>query len=203
MLDSKKKLLCIFSFVFILLIVSGCNSNQQPNQENPPTDVGLNQLLENVNQNNTFVFEGIPWLISKEEVIQQKQLNDIQIKEDDRIVVEGKLLLDTSIKQHVIYTFEQDQLVSGEYLFQTNEKDQLDELGKKVKEILAESFPVPLTNNLDILDPSASSAENNEQIMWKGTDESYVRVSVLANDTSDYTLIIQISSPHPGKNSLQ
>jgi len=199
--NSRKIWFCILSVICFLFIVSCSNSSKEPIEEDSFLYEGIRQLLEPMHQNNTFVIEGIPWLISKAEVIQQKQLIDIQIDEMDRIVVEGKL--EPSMKQHVIYNFENDQLVSGEYWFSTIEIDRFDELGLTIKKILQESFPAPRTTNLDFLDAATASAGKKENIMWQGSDQSYMRVNVLTSDASEFMLQIHIASPIGEKNSLQ
>jgi len=164
---------------------------------------GVNQLLVSIHQNETFVFGELPWLISKEEVIQQIERMEIEIDDIDRLVVEGKLSLDPAIKQHVIYKFENEQLVSGEYWFRTTEKDQFDELGSAIKDVLIEVFPEPSSTNLDALDTATVSAEQHESIMWQGSDRSNMQVNLLSNDASEYILQIQLSSPVAERKSLQ
>lgn len=203
--SSKKAWFCILLVVCALFVASGCKSlsNQPPVKEDLSLSEGISQLLESVLDSDTFVFEEMPWLMSKEEVIQQKQVVDIQINEINRLVVGGKLPLEPAMKQHIIYNFENDQLVSGEYWFITTEQALFDELGLAVKGVVQESFPEPRSTNLDTLDTATASAEKHEMIMWQGTDRSYMRVSMLTNEASEFTLQIQVSSPLGERNSLQ
>ena len=194
---SKKLLLCILAFTLTLLVVSGCNGSGKESSKKASSSLYevVRPLLETVHKDNTFVFEEIPWLISKEGVIQQKQLTGIQIDDIDRLLVKGKLPLDDSIQQHIIYNFEENQLVSGAYLFITSEKELFDELGLAVKDVIQESFPEPRSTNFNTLDSAAASAEKNESIMWQGSDKSYMWVNMLTNESSELILQIQIASP--------
>jgi len=200
----RKIWLCILSVICSLFIASACsNSSKEPIDEDFSLDEEIRQILEPMHHNNTFVMEGIPWLSSKAELIQHKQLIDIQIDEMDRIVVEVKVEPSMNLKQHVIYNFEDDQLVSGEVLFSTAEKDRFDELGLTIKQILQKSFPEPRSANLNALDAASASAENNENIMWQGSDRSYMRLNMLTSDASEFILQIHIASPIAERNSLQ
>lgn len=166
-------------------------------------DGSLSQLLEKTSKDGSFLFENLPWLISKQEVIDQQVQGAIQSEETNRIIVEGALDLDAEVEQTVIYNFQDDQLVSGEYWFVTSDEQYFVEMGKELKALLTNGLSEPRTNNLAVLDQAARSSEQGEHMIWEGLDRSGLRINLLMTDQGDYLLQIHATSPQPEREGLQ
>ncbi|OPA73610.1 hypothetical protein BVG16_27780 [Paenibacillus selenitireducens] len=162
---TKTLIFCIISVLCVVLIISGCGSNKQPVQGGSSSE-GLDQLLAKTNQDGAFVFERLPWLISKQEVIEKQKLDNIQSKDADRLIGAGSIPLDASVKQTVIYNFQDDQLVSGEYWFTTSDKNHFVELGKELKGLFSKSLSEPQTGNIALLDQADVSAQQGGIVAW-------------------------------------
>lgn len=167
------------------------------------SDGSLSQLLDKTSKDGSFLFENLPWLITKQEVIDQQVQGAIQSEETDRLVVEGDFDLDAKVKQTVIYNFQDDQLVSGEYWFVTSDEQYFVEMGKELKALLTNGLSEPRTNNLAVLDQAARSSEQGEHMIWEGLDLSGLRINLLMTDQGDYLLQIHATSPQPEREGLQ
>lgn len=159
-------------------------------------------MLGRLSKDGAFIFEGLPWLVAKQEIIGQLKEDAIQSEETDRILVEVGLSLDTKVKQTVIYNFQDDQLVSGEYLFITSDDQYFAEMGKELKALFAEGFSGPLTMNLAVLDQADASSRQEEHIIWEGSDRSSLRLNLLTTEQGDYLLQIHGTSPQPEREGL-
>lgn len=203
MIKSKALVFFMISLLSVLLISSGCSSNKQPAQESSSFEGDLGQLLEKTSKDGAFIFEGLPWLVAKQEIIGQQKEDAIQSEETDRILVEGGLSLGTKVKQTVIYNFQDDQLVSGEYLFITSDDQYFAEMGKELKALFTEGFSEPLTMNLAVLDQADASSRQEEHIIWEGSDRSRLRLNLLTTEQGDFLLQIHVTSPQPEREGLQ
>ncbi|GIQ63966.1 hypothetical protein PACILC2_25340 [Paenibacillus cisolokensis] len=193
----------LFSVIFVAFISSGCSSNDKPSEEQPALGK-LDQLLTNIQQDGNYVFDGLPWLTAKEDVMEERKLSQAS-SNGDSITVEGKFPLDDSVKQLVVYRFQDDQLVSGEYLFSMTDKNHFAALCNELKELVSKSLEKPISNDLNVLDDAETSAEQGKVVMWEGKDRSNLRISLLTttnNGKSEYLLQIQTTSPLPERKDL-
>lgn len=202
---NKAKTLVLYTILLlsVLLIASACNSNKQPVQGSASFEGNLSQLLEKTSKDGSFIFENLPWLVSKQEVIDKQKQGAIQSEDTDRLVVEGALDLDAKVKQTVIYNFQDDQFVSGEYWFVTSDEQYFVEMGKELKSILTKGLSEPKTNNLGVLDQADRSSQQGEHIIWEGLDRSGLRLNLSLTDQGDYLLQIHSTSPQPEREGLQ
>lgn len=202
MIKSKTLAFLMTSLVSVLLVVSGCSQTERPPSGSASLEGDMKQLIEKTNKDGTFLFEGLPWLISKQEVIDQQQQAAIQSVETDRLLVEGALSLDAKVKQMLVYHFTDDQFVSGEYLFITSDDQYFIEMGRELK-ALTKEYPEPMTNNLAVLDQADASSRQVEHIIWEGSDRSSLQINLLTTEQGDYLLQIHVMSPQPERKTLQ
>lgn len=195
--------LCLITVLSVVITASGCSFHKKSAQSEIYTysDETLGQLLAATYQEGTFIFEGLPWLISKQEVIDKQKL--IQSDDDDWLIVEGTFPLNASIKQTVIYNFQDDQLVSGEYRFATSDNNRFAELGKELGALLSKWLPKPRTENIEILDQADISAQQGNNLLWQGVDRSSMKVSLSVTGQEDYLLLMHVASPLPEREGLK
>ncbi|RXZ80530.1 hypothetical protein EBB07_18445 [Paenibacillaceae bacterium] len=194
---------CLLATLVVMLI-GGCASNNKPSEPQSSADQ-LNQLVTNIHQDGNYIFEGQEWMASKEDVVKAKALNEAEAAENNRLITEGDFPLDESFKQLVVYNFEDDQLVSGEYLFSTADKEKFSSLSKELKALLSSSLEAPISNDLSLLDEAEAAAEQGQHVMWEGKNQSNLRLNVLTatnEGKTEYLIQIQSNSPRPEKKSL-
>lgn len=194
------------SLLCMVLVVSGCfSAGASPN--NVSAGSAAEQVLSRVHQDGSFVFEELPWLTSREEAVKQKKLDDAA-PDKDAVQSKGSLPVDKSIEQIVTYTFQEDKLVSGEYVFLVPDKGLFTGLAGELKEALAKStLGTPMTNNSNALDQADESAQAGKSIAWEGKDGSHMKINLLSAKLPDgkpgYMLQIQSGSPLPERKSLK
>ncbi|GAB2698781.1 hypothetical protein ACFQWB_00185 [Paenibacillus thermoaerophilus] len=202
-IKNKSSPLFFILFLFCMaLLVSGCFSDKT-SRENPSAAGTFDQLLPNIHQNGTFVFEGLPWLISGQEVMNRQQLVHAPSEQADVLIVEGNSPTEGPVKQITVYKFEDDRLVSGEYGFLTSDQDRFVELVEELQGLLSESLGTPFANDLSVLDPTGDFARQAKHVAWQGTDRSQLRVNVSTTEQQEYFLHMQIASPLPERQGLQ
>ncbi len=182
-------------------------------QGNPPpqgTNTGkkeFGQSLSELHQEESYVFDGMPWLASKEEVLAQKQMDRNWSEDGDMLTREGDLFLDPSIRQYVIYIFQDNRLVSGEYRFVIEDKSLFTKLSKEMLATLSKEFPIPLGNSLNTLDLEQDHSLQEKNVLWEGKDRSTLNINIIppgsGSNYYDYILQIKSSSPLPERKSLQ
>ncbi|MBZ4665067.1 hypothetical protein [Mahella sp.] len=170
----------------------------------------FDQLLTSLYQEGKYIFEDLPWLISKEEVMERKQLNDNNSVREDLLKIDGIFPFnDSSLEQTVLFVFEDDKFVSGEYLFSTADHDEFIKFCEELKTHLEKSLPKPFGNDLSVFDnaKNVDTDGQGESVSWKGEDGSYLMVDLLAaaqeDDKKQYIIQIQSTSPLPEKEGLQ
>jgi len=196
--------LCIFFTLWIALISSGCTPNGGP----ATTVKDFDQLLTSLHQRGKYVFEDLSWLISKAEVMKQKQLNDSHSLRDDLLKIEGTFPFNnSSLEQTVLFIFDDDKFVSGEYLFSTTNQDQFIKFCEELKTRLKKSLPEPFGNDLSVLNNAKNIGAQGKSVMWKGEDGSYLRINLFTTaqegDKMRYTVQIKSESPAPERKGLQ
>lgn len=185
--------------LFILTVVgalsiAGCSSNKETEPLEAASEGSLAQLVEMTRQDEVFVMEGLPWLITKQEVKDSLEQKEIQLEEEDRLVVYGDLSLDDAVEHTVIYYFQEDQLVSGENWFVTTDESSFTEWGGQMHG-LVKNFPEPITQNVDVLKQADTSARNKEHIIWEGEDRSNLRLNLSTTEADEFLLQFQVISP--------
>ncbi|MDK2902102.1 MAG: hypothetical protein PWQ93_21 [Clostridiales bacterium] len=205
---NMKKLACLCTFfaLWIVLIIGGCTSNGA----STATVKDFDQLLTSLHQEEKYIFEDLPWLISKEEVMERKQLNENNSVREDLLKIDGGFPFnDSSLEQTVLFVFEDDKFVSGEYLFSTADQDEFIKFCEELKTHLEKSLPKPFGNDLSVFDnaKNVDTDGQGESVSWKGEDGSYLMVDLLAaaqeDDKTQYIVQIQSTSPLPEKEGLQ
>lgn len=165
------------------------------------------QALSELYQEENFVFDGLPWLASKEEVLAQKQIDRSFSEDGGMLTRKGDFPLDPSIWQYVIYIFEDNRLVSGEYRFVIEDKSLFTKLSKEMLAILSKEFPKPQGNSLNALDLEQDHSYQEKNVLWEGKDRSTLKITITPpgsqSNYSDYILQIKSSSPLPERKSLQ
>lgn len=202
----RKPGIVALSLLCMVLVVSGCFS-AGASPDKPSAGSAADQVLSRVHQDGSFVFEELPWLTTREGVVKQKKLDDAA-PDKDNIQAKGSLLVDTSIEQLVTYTFQDDKLVSGEYVFLMLDKGLFTELAGELKEALAKStLGTPMSNNLNVLDQADESATAGKSVAWEGKNGSHLKINLLMTKLQDgkpgYMLQIQSGSPLPERKSLK
>lgn len=183
---------------------------EQGNQPPQGTNAGkkeFGQALSELHQEGSYVFDGLPWLVSREEVLAQKQMDRSWSEDGDMLTRKGDLPLDPSIRQYVIYIFEDNRLVSGEYSFSIEDKSLFSKLSKEMLAILSKEFPKPSGNSLNVLDLEQDLSLQEKNVLWEGKDRSTLKITIIPpgsqSNYQDYILQIKSSSPLPERKSLQ
>jgi len=107
----------------------------------------------------------------------------------------------------VLFVFDDDKFVSGEYLFSTANQDQFTKFCKELKTRLEKSLPEPFGNDLSVLDDAKNVDAQGKSVMWKGEDGSYLRINLFTTaqegDKTQYTVQIKSEAPAPERKGLQ
>lgn len=164
-------------------------------------------LLDNIYQDGGYVFGGMPWLASIQDVKEQKQLNtDNQTNNIEMLAAEGTFPLDSSVKQTAVYKFQDGQLVSGEYLFSFTDKDSFAHFSSELEATLSQTMSEPFANDLSILKHADDASAQGKTVAWKGNDLSYLRITLFTGLEPDgeatYSILIQTTSPLPPRKEL-
>nr|WP_302729731.1 hypothetical protein [Saccharibacillus sp. CPCC 101409] len=178
--------------------VAGINVNSTSNELEP--------LKADIYRDEKFVFGGLQWNIEKEKIIKEKHIENPDIPNSDLLMSDGDLDLEAVIRQDLLYNFQDDRLVSGEYLFFSFEREPLERLILKLKDLLSSDFPQPLSSDFSLLNEPDKVLEEEVQITWKAEDESYLRLNVLqtARDGKEgYLVQIKVDSPLIEKNMFK
>jgi hypothetical protein len=200
--------LSIFIFVgWFIPSMEKTNRTSDPGKNIPFTGKDFDKLLSSVYRDGVFVFDNLPWLVSKQEVMQQKLLDDRASELEDALKAESRYAFnDSPLNQTVIYRFSDDQLVSGEYLFLLSHQDQFIEFCKELKTHLSQSLPKPFGNDLNVLDRADEVPAGGLSVLWEGQDRSTLSVYLLTNagqsGEMEYAVLIKSASPLPDRKSL-
>ncbi|TDQ42358.1 hypothetical protein [Aureibacillus halotolerans] len=190
----------LLSLLFILSACSGVSgSNQSSSQPEH-----LEPLVENIYTQNSFVFQGFDWLTSSDEIAEHENLQGTPLDDADRYVVEGEFPLYENIKQNMIYTFEDHQLVSGRYVFSTANPDTFDQLAEYIEQILSSALPGPTSTESEPLNHHTAMKDNHIEIRWEAEDTSTLVVNVdQYSEGGSYFLSLTLGSPMPEVKSLK
>ncbi|MFD2117341.1 hypothetical protein ACFSTH_10215 [Paenibacillus yanchengensis] len=200
----KNASILLYGLVFLLIstfIVSGCTKVKENNELIIQND--LKQQLITMAEIEVYSFENFPWSVNKQAVIDQLKNETIQSNETNRIIVASDLLSNSNMQQQVIYNFEEEQLISGEYWFITTDDNQFNSLLETMNLLLSEHFPSPKSDNLEKLEHAIRSGASDVNIMWQGSDNSYFYVKIGTTEQNKKVLQIHITSPRSEQNSLK
>lgn len=206
-----RKSAVFLTIISLILNGAACGKADPPARDDSSIGETLDLLLANIHRDGTFGFEGLSWMVSRREITEQKNPdpgppNQSRNEEDDRLIVEGHFPLDASVKQKVVYVFEDDRLVSGEYWFYTSDGKRFAELCNALRGRLAESLAAPLANDLNMLDPAHWDRPEKNTVSWEGTDRSQLWIQVLGaaqhGGEGEYMLLIKTASPLPERETL-
>lgn len=195
--------ICLLACLMTVFI-GGCVSNQN-STEGDSSSYPLNKLTSDLYENGNYIFEGQKWLTAKPEIAKTNNQDEVQKgDQQDRIITKGEFALTENVEQFIIYNFEDDKLVSGEYVFSTADKETFLSVAKELQASLS-SLQAPISNDLSVLDTADSAAAQGQHIMWEGEDQSNLRLNVLTSmDEGEklYLLQVQSSSPLPQRKTL-
>lgn len=190
------------SLFLLLLIINGCS---KPSESQDVSMLGeLEQIVSDVVQGEEFTFAELPWFAQRQQIIATVVADDIESEEENRLVVTGKILAvaEKDVEQRIVYNFENDQFVSGEYWFIVASEKQYNSLAMELKALLTEQLPVPMTNNMSVLDQASNIAQGGEQLIWQGQNNTSFRISLGKIEKDRYVLQIHITAPRPDKKSV-
>lgn len=190
-MKSKINIFLLPFLLITILIVSGCNSNTGSSASASDSYV---ELLKSLHQDGGFVFEGQPWFSSRNDVAEQQKIEDS--KATDFLKSEGVFALEKGpLTKITLFRFSDEEFVSGEYLFSTDDKELFTQFVNSLKTELAGDFPKPRSTDLNAL-VADDSAQGNS-VLWEGEDNSRLSITILGKqDTeSTYNLLIKSSSP--------
>lgn len=190
-MKSKINIFLLPFLLITILVVSGCNSNTGSSAS---ASDSYAELLKSLHQDGGFVFEGQPWFSSRNDVAEQQKIEDS--KDTDFLKSEGVFALEKgSLTKITLFRFSDEKLVSGEYLFTTDDKELFAQFVNSLKTELAGDFPKPRSIDLNAL-VADDSAQGNS-VLWEGEDNSRLSITILGKqDTeSTYNLLIKSSSP--------
>lgn len=193
-MKSKINIFLLPFLLITILIVSGCNSNTGSSAS---ASDSYAELLKSLHQDGRFVFEGQPWFSSRNDVAEQQKIEDS--KDTDFLKSEGVFALEKgSLTKITLFRFSDEKLVSGEYLFTTDDKELFTQFVNSLKTELAGDFPKPQSIDLNVL-VADDSAQGNS-VLWEGEDNSRLSITILGQDTeSKFILLIKSSSPLASK----
>lgn len=191
-MKSKINIFLLPFLLITLLVGSGCNSTTGSSASD-----SYAELLNSLHQNGGFVFEGQPWFSLRNDVAKQQKIEDS--KDTDFLKLEGVFALEKgSLTKITIFRFSDEEFVSGEYLFTTDDKELFTQFVNSLKIELAGDFPKPQSIDLNAL-VADDSAQGNS-VLWEGEDNSRLSITILGQDTeSKYILLIKSSSPLASK----
>lgn len=198
-------LLFIFNHQFNFIELGFSNGNENYD------GVRSNILLENVvsEDGKEYKFEKIPWFSTKQELIDS---GHIPSDFDDHVTIQAdgeSIMLDNNItfkdpqsEAKVVYKFQYDLFIGGEYIIMAEDEDDLVRIGTDLKDKVSEHFPGPVEGTLDGLseDTIRGIRHGNSQgaSWWKGDnniDHSSFEIGI--SKTADGEGIIRLSVKPP------
>ena len=181
----KLKFLCLLLVTVVLLTFVSCKQNNGNNLDEE-------KIFGNVisTTDNGFEFQDIEWM-SKQAVIKEKVPEASYEEKLSRFKTQDKYDDKEII---VLYTMQDDQFCSGEFLIKFDKESDYELYLSKMKEQAEDFFKVqPMSNSLDdLLDGKEAS--------WEGKDKSYVRISPFGEgDFYENTISIKVEAPKDTK----
>ena len=187
-MKAVKSITLLFLLAIFALIMIGCQSSQN--------DLRSDDLLGNLISENEdgFVFEQIVWGTTKQELIEENHIPEGATDGDAE-----SLILDDKIKfknpkstATVIYQFQDDLFIGGEYHIETGNVDDLVLIAGKLKDQLSKDVGEPDSNTLDELSEESIRRGSNGVAYL---DDGNGSLEVLFPENIDSTLTIKIRGP--------
>ncbi|WP_159881442.1 M56 family metallopeptidase [Paenibacillus puerhi] len=190
----------------ILVACTAYTGSDKTTSASSDNQTRFNELVKSIQSRDGFGFEGLPWLITRQELIATRKISSYETGED-RLITAADILQDSpSLTQRVVYHFTDDQFVSGEYWLITSDKDRFAAWNQELKASLSQSLPQPTSNDLRVLEQADEAGTQGKVVAWQGTDGS--RLSIHLGEAApqgeevSYVLQIKSSSPLPPRRSL-
>lgn len=194
----------LISFIMFLMLclsmVTGCQSSNGDGSRSQT-------LLDNVvsKDGKGYEFEQIPWFTEKSELMKERGLRD----EDVTMIPKGEMLTvnkkvafkKPKVEATIIYNFQDDQFVSGEYVITADNEDDLVRISTELKEMLDE-FSEPSSNTLDELAEEAIRDGTSSGVRWFNEDNNSFVISI-PEPKSKYILTLSVHAPIEGKKRLK
>lgn len=168
---------------------------------------GHEALAANIYKQEQFVFEGIPWFAGQAEVKEQSGLDGNAEELEDRLVADGTLFPGlSSIEQKTVYIFSGDQLVSGEYIFRSADKEVFNVFGAELAASLEKRLPEPASHNLALLKQAGDAPAGGSSVQWQAADGSRLTVALFVQEAAggggEYMVQVKSSAPLEPPQSL-
>lgn len=170
---SVKSICSLILVLIFILLFTGCQSQ---------SDVRSDTLLDNFvsKENDGFVFEQIPWKMTKKELIDNGHIPSKGVTDDGN----GFLILDDKItfKEPRVdatarYLFHEDMFFGGDYIIQPDSQDELVRVATELRNLLIKELGEPENGPLKIL--SEESIRNGSQEgMMQYISEDYTSLDI-------------------------
>lgn len=181
---SRKSMILLYPLMLLLFVACQKNSSDY--------------LLDSIQVSEDFVFEGLEWHTSYDDVIKQKHITEDDIIVDAMdtrgsfITKEEIRFKDLDIPLTAQYIFIDKELVAGDYHARIDEEDYLN-VGKKLYELFTNELDDPKEGNLDIL-LELPKLGSSTSVSWK-LGKGRLSVSVYKYpDLPSYSLLINLVS---------
>lgn len=199
--SNRIKLVVFTLFLLIgLTILAGCESKG--------TEHGRSStLLDNViaKDGKSYEFEQTPWFTTREDLLKLRDLQDqdiTMIPEEEVLKVNKKVAFQhPKTEAMVLYHFQDDQLVSGEYCIAAGSEDELVRISSELQKTLEQYFPQPSSNSLDELAEEKIRSWKSSGVSWSNEDHNSFDLS-FPEPKSEYMLILSVHAPRETKKSL-
>lgn len=184
----KLKTVRLVSLLFLLvtfsLIITGCQT--------PQKEVRSENLIDNLISeiDEGFVFEQISWGKRKEDLFDERHILKIELEDPDAdaLVLDDKASFkNPNTDATVIYQFEDDLFIGGEYVIETKDEDDLVKIAGEIKEQLSKAVGEPDSNTLDEL--SEESVRNGSNgIAYLDHGEGSLEILFTQNSATSLTI---------------
>lgn len=173
--------------------------------------VRSNILLENVisEDGEEYRFEQIPWFSTKQELVDS---GHIPSDFDDHVTIQSdgeSIMLNNNItfkdpqsEAKVIYKFQHDLFIGGEYIIMTKDDDDLVRIGTDLKSKVSERFPEPIQGTLDGLSEDTIRDVRHGQSLgaswWEGENNieySSFEISIMKTESGEGTIRLAVRPP--------
>lgn len=196
MCDLKLKIVKTTSILFLLAIFSfimiGCQTAQS-SQNDVRKDNLLDNLISEIDEG--FVFEQIAWGKTKQDLFDERHILKIDLENPDAetLVLDDKASFkDPKTDAIVVYQFEDDLFIGGEYVIEAKDQDDLVKIAGKIKDQLSKAVGEPDSNTLDEL--SEESVRNGSNGLTY-LDDGKGSLEVLFPLNSDTSFTIKTRGP--------
>ncbi|MCT4543038.1 MAG: hypothetical protein N4A63_05820 [Vallitalea sp.] len=178
-------ILCLLSVFFIFVY---------PNTSSPKTD----NVLKNLAKEDNFVFENNQWFTTKEEVIENNDLDiaDLKNNSDDILVTKTYLSNELGVDVHKSFYFSSNILVSAGYIIPISDVSELENLRDDLLQLFTQTFGEPRNTVSDNL---------IQDIFWDKQDNNRLTLSTIEHTEKEaefpYSLHIIVHAPKDIKNN--